>query len=77
MPELRAYHAHCSSLAFGQAPDYKLLRELFRQRMRAEGWTYDWNFDWIDPSELGQGTLVYNEYVYDLRFVKRLALNPR
>ncbi|KAI0719776.1 kinase-like protein [Cerioporus squamosus] len=77
LPEFRAYHAHCASLSYGQAPDYAHLKDLFRRRMATEGWQYDWKFDWEDGSALERGTLVPEEYVFDLRFVQRVGLDPQ
>ena len=77
IPEFRAYHAHCSGLSFGEKPDYAYLKALFRERMRIEGWAYDWKFDWEEGTSLEKGTLVPEEYVFDLRFVERLALDPK
>ena len=76
VPEFRAYYAHCASLSFGQAPDYALLKDLFRRRMETEGWRHDWMFDWEDSAALEKGTLVPDEYVFDLRFVQRIGLDP-
>ncbi|RPD61798.1 kinase-like protein [Lentinus tigrinus ALCF2SS1-7] len=77
LPEFRAYHAHCASLSFGQAPDYTLLKNLFRERMRMEGWHHDGAFDWENATALERGTLVPEEYVFDLRYVERLGLDPQ
>ncbi|KAI0631295.1 kinase-like protein [Trametes polyzona] len=75
-PEFAAYHAHVTSLAYGQEPDYALLSRLFQQRMRKEGWSYDAHFDWVDPSGLEQGTLMPGEYVPSMRFVEEKDWNP-
>ena len=75
LPEFRAFHAHCMSLTYGQAPDYAFLRGLFRERMQREGWHYDWIFDWENGSSR-KGTLVPDDYVFDLEFVERRALDP-
>ncbi|KAI0631307.1 kinase-like protein [Trametes polyzona] len=74
--EFAAYHAHVTSLAYGQEPDYALLSSLFRQRMREEGWSYDAPCDWVDSSGLEQGTLLPDEYVASMRFVDDKILNP-
>ncbi|RPD61796.1 kinase-like protein [Lentinus tigrinus ALCF2SS1-7] len=76
LPEFRSFHAHCMSLSYGQTPDYALLRGLFRERMGKEGWQYDWIFDWENGSSTEKGTLVPDDYVFDLRFVERRALYP-
>ncbi|KAI0631308.1 kinase-like domain-containing protein [Trametes polyzona] len=44
-PEFAPFHAHVVGLEYGQEPDYTLLRRLFQERMRKEGWAYDWVFD--------------------------------
>ncbi|KAI0719778.1 kinase-like protein [Cerioporus squamosus] len=75
LPEFRSFHAHCTGLSYGQAPDYAFLRGLFRERMQREGWYYDWVFDWEDGAS-EKGTLVPDDYVFDLKFVERRALYP-
>ncbi|KAI0323693.1 kinase-like protein [Cubamyces sp. BRFM 1775] len=76
-PEFTAYHAHCTGLAFGQKPDYALLRGLFGERMRKEGWdAADSQFDWVDGSALEKGTLLPEEYVIDMKFVEEKEWNP-
>ncbi|KAI0631311.1 kinase-like domain-containing protein [Trametes polyzona] len=75
-PEFAAYHAHVTSLAYGQEPDYALLSRLFRQRMRKEGWSYDSPYDWVDSSGLEQGTLLHEEYVASMSFVEDKDFNP-
>ena len=74
-PEFAAYQAHCTNLAFGQKPDYSLLRGLFRERMRKEGWGNNSPFDWIDGSMLEKGTLLPEEYVVDIKFVEEQEWN--
>ncbi|KAI0370613.1 kinase-like protein [Pilatotrama ljubarskyi] len=74
--ELADYYAHCSALTFGQRPDYELLRGLFRGRMKAEGWMYDWKFDWVDGAFTEKGTLIPSEYNADMRFVVEKEWNP-
>ena len=76
LPEFTAYHAHCSSRSFGEKPDYGLLKGLFRSRMQTEGWAYDWIFDWEDGASLSKGTLIPEEYVFDLEYVDRIGLDP-
>ncbi|KAI0676275.1 kinase-like protein [Trametes maxima] len=77
-PEFAAYHAHCTELAsqYGAAPDYALLRGLFRERMHKEGWAYDEQFDWMDGARRRQGTLLPEEYVVDMEFVEEKEWNP-
>ncbi|OBZ65271.1 Casein kinase I [Grifola frondosa] len=53
-PEFSAFFNHCYSL---------------RDRMKKEGWSYDWRFDWLDPSGLEAGTLMADCYKIDERFV--------
>ncbi len=43
--------------------------------METKGWQYDWKFDWEDGTALERGTLVPEEYVFDLRFVQRVGLS--
>ncbi len=76
LPEFRSFHAHCMDLSYGQTPDYALLRSLFRERMQREGWYYDWIFDWEDGSASEKGTLIPDDYIFDMRFVERKALDP-
>ncbi|TFK78508.1 kinase-like protein [Polyporus arcularius HHB13444] len=76
LPEFRSFHAHCMGLSYGQTPDYALLRSFFRERMHREGWYYDWIFDWEDGSASEKGTLIPDDYVFDMRFVERKALDP-
>ncbi|KAJ8502280.1 hypothetical protein ONZ51_g37 [Trametes cubensis] len=75
-PEFAAYQAHCTNLTFGQKPDYSLLRGLFRERMRKEGWGNNSPFDWINGSVLEKGTLLPEEYVVDIKFVEEQEWNP-
>lgn len=76
-PEFAAYHAHVTGLAYGEEPDYALLRGLFRERMRAEGWACDWVFDWVNAAGLERGTLLPEEYEPSVRFVEERDWNPR
>ncbi|KAI0355853.1 kinase-like protein [Trametes cingulata] len=75
-PEFSAFYAHCTSLAYAQAPDYDFLRSLFRARMEEQGWSYDWQYDWVNPSGLLGGTLIPEEYVADIEFVEETDWNP-
>ncbi|KAI0367367.1 kinase-like protein [Pilatotrama ljubarskyi] len=75
-PEFGAFHQHCASLSYGQAPDYDFLRTLFSTRLKVEGWTCDWQFDWLDPSGLLGGTLIPEEYVVDIDLVEEREWNP-
>lgn len=50
-PEFLSYMKHCRSLRFSEAPDYALLRGMFRQLMEQNGFEYDWVFDWITKRE--------------------------
>ena len=69
-PEFQAYYMHYRSMSFEQEPDYNLLRQIFRQRLYAEGWECDENFDWMDPKSLKKGTLIPDEYEIKSRFVQ-------
>ncbi|KAI0676289.1 kinase-like protein [Trametes maxima] len=71
-----AYLAHCKGLAYGETPDYALLRGLFRERMREERWAYDGQYDWVDGAGRRQGTLLPEEYVADMEFVEEKEWNP-
>lgn len=75
-PEFAAYHAHVAGLRYGERPDYALLRGLFRERKRTEGWAFDGNFDWMDAAGLEKGTLLPEEYVLSLDFVEEKEWNP-
>ncbi|KAH9888127.1 hypothetical protein C8Q73DRAFT_794543 [Cubamyces lactineus] len=83
--EFAAFRAHCASLQYGAAPDYALLRGLFRERMRREGWRalqpqggngfslvdHDGSrLDWVDPAALPGGTLLPEEYFVHMHFVE-------
>ncbi|KAI0767561.1 kinase-like protein [Fomes fomentarius] len=76
LPEFKAYHDHCSALSFGEKPKYSFLKGLFRARMLSDGWLYDWKFDWEDGASLEKGTLVPEDYVFDMQFVERIGLDP-
>ncbi|KAG1841813.1 kinase-like domain-containing protein [Suillus subalutaceus] len=68
-PEFTTYFDHCRSLEFEDKPNYALLRQLFSQMMEKEGWTGDTRFDPLDGST-DIGTLVPEEYKFDVRFTK-------
>ncbi|OBZ65276.1 Casein kinase I isoform epsilon [Grifola frondosa] len=68
-PEFSIYFNHCHSLRYEERPDYDLLRHAFGDRMEKEGWSYDWQFDWLDPSALDAGILMPESYKTDERFV--------
>lgn len=76
LPEFKAYHDHCSALSFGEKPRYSFLKGLFRARMLSDGWLYDWKFDWENGASLEKGTLVPEDYVFDMQFVERIGLDP-
>lgn len=63
-PEFAEYFAHCRSLKMEDKPDYDLLRGIFRNRMKKDGWEYDWDFDWASK---GKGTLIPEEYELNSR----------
>ncbi|OBZ71912.1 Casein kinase I [Grifola frondosa] len=69
-PEFMAYFNHCRALKFDELPDYKMLRGVFRERMKREDWTYDWKYDWLTPSELEKRTLLPEEYKFDEQYTK-------
>ena len=62
------YFAHCRSLEFEARPDYSHLRSLLRAVMVENGWPYDWQYDWLAPTE--RGTLLPTEYRFDPKFVR-------
>jgi hypothetical protein len=66
--EFSQYFAHSRSLGFEDAPDYDLLRRIFRQRMEQEGWQYDDQLDWLNGDRAG-GTLLPGEYQFDQSFI--------
>ncbi|KAL1948934.1 hypothetical protein VTO73DRAFT_10740 [Trametes versicolor] len=75
-PEFAAYRAHVAGLAYGEEPNYALLRGLFRDRMAQEGWAYDWVYDWMDARKLPKGTLLPEEYKASFEFVEDKEYNP-
>lgn len=67
-PEFSQYFSHCRTLGFEDKPDYDLLRNVFRSRMKEEGWRYDRAYDWLDGAR-PQGSLLPEEYKFEERFV--------
>uniref|UniRef100_A0A1I8JBM4 Protein kinase domain-containing protein n=1 Tax=Macrostomum lignano TaxID=282301 RepID=A0A1I8JBM4_9PLAT len=45
--ELASYVRYTRSLEFYQTPDYAFLRSLFTDLMAKNGWSCDWDFDWL------------------------------
>jgi serine/threonine protein kinase len=45
--EFRTYLKHCRALRFDEAPDYALLRDMFRALFEREGFEFDYRFDWV------------------------------
>lgn len=41
------YMKHVRGLAFDQDPNYAYIRKLFEGAMTKNGWTMDYNFDWL------------------------------
>lgn len=68
--EFTQYFDHFFGLGFEEQPDYELLRGIFRERMKKEGWEYDWKFDWLDPPR-ESGSLIPEEYLVETRFIGR------
>ncbi|EIW54976.1 uncharacterized protein TRAVEDRAFT_51104 [Trametes versicolor FP-101664 SS1] len=68
--EFADYHAHVVGLAYGQEPDYALLRGLVRDRMVREGWLRSWVYDWMNPSMLPKATLLYEASTVILDYVE-------
>lgn len=75
-PSPAAYRAHVAGLAYGEEPDYALLRGLFQNRMAHEGWAYNWVYDWMDARRLPKGTLLPEEYKASFGFVEDKEYNP-
>lgn len=69
-PEFTTYFDHCCNLAFEEEPDYALLRRIFEEKMKAEGWDANLKYDWEDPESLEKGMLLPAEYKLDPRFAK-------
>ena len=69
-PEFTAYFDHCRNLAFEEEPDYALLRWIFEEKMKVEGWDANPKYDWEDPESLEKGMLLPAEYKLDPRFAK-------
>ncbi|KAI0772290.1 kinase-like domain-containing protein [Trametes elegans] len=76
-PGVRGVPCPLLQLPYGKAPDYTPLRTLFRDRMRGEGWECDSSFEWMNGAALKAGTLLPEEYVYDLEAVLDKEWNPR
>ena len=47
--EVLQYMRHCRSLAFEEAPDYRHLRQLFRDTMRRHKFRHDYQYCWERP----------------------------
>ncbi|KAE8444245.1 hypothetical protein EG329_000745 [Mollisiaceae sp. DMI_Dod_QoI] len=45
--EFEIYLNYTQSLSFDEKPDYRYLRSLFRDLSVLEGFSYDYNFDWV------------------------------
>ena len=45
-PEMLTFMKYCRQLKFTDAPDYAMLRTLFRERFEKDGYRYDWVYDW-------------------------------
>ncbi|EMD34902.1 hypothetical protein CERSUDRAFT_54444 [Gelatoporia subvermispora B] len=63
--ELRVLVEHARSLDFEDRPDYDMVRHVFLECLRREGWENDGKFDWVDGCLLEKGTLIPEEYVWD------------
>ncbi|THH19818.1 hypothetical protein EW146_g1422 [Bondarzewia mesenterica] len=68
-PEFTTYFDHCRGLSFEEKPDYTLLRQIFKKKMKTEGWNDNEKYDWENAKDLEKGTLVPEEYKLDPRFV--------
>uniref|UniRef100_A0A1I8G0I1 Protein kinase domain-containing protein n=1 Tax=Macrostomum lignano TaxID=282301 RepID=A0A1I8G0I1_9PLAT len=49
--ELASYLRYVRGLDFYQDPDYAFLRSLFTELMAKNGWSCDWDFDWLSRQE--------------------------
>jgi len=47
--EFTAYLHYCRALRFDDKPDYAYIRKLFRELFVREGYSYDYQFDWVLP----------------------------
>jgi hypothetical protein len=45
--EFTAYLHYCRALRFDDKPDYGYIKKLFRELFVREGYTYDYQFDWV------------------------------
>jgi len=45
------YLHYCRSLKFEEKPDYAYLRRIFREYFLAQGWEYDFRWDWTQDSK--------------------------
>lgn len=49
-PEFNQYITYCRNLKFEERPDYSYLRQQFANVMQKQGFTYDYQYDWVGPS---------------------------
>ncbi|KZT36059.1 serine/threonine kinase [Sistotremastrum suecicum HHB10207 ss-3] len=62
--EFLTYLRYCRELEFADAPDYEMLRGLFRGVMQREGWVCDGVYDWCTGSDSEKGTLMPERFVW-------------
>ena len=65
--EFTEYFDHCRNLKFEEKPNYTFVKQLFYRRSEAEGWTGEnGRFDWMEGTALPKGTLIPEEYLFDM-----------
>jgi len=62
-PEFVKYLEHVKALGFSDEPDYGLLKVLFAERMKKEGWEDDGCYDWLDGKSLAPEDYRFGENV--------------
>lgn len=61
-PEILAYIQYCKNLKYEEAPDYAMLRDIFRAGAAREGFEYDWVFDWIAKRDIETAPVEYDVF---------------
>jgi len=60
-PEFAKYFDHVRNLGFTDEPSYALLKGLLEDRMKKEGWEFDYKYDWLVDGK----TLAPEDYRFD------------